>query len=171
MMSTTNGSAPEVSTSSSDRDGRPVPCTEVPFDVTARLQIGATAIVDAATKALDRSHPAHYTEAGPEERRRRVESLFQVLIDSLHQRDLGAVQRYAETVARERFEGGFDVFEVQTAFNVLGEATWRHVVASVDPAGLAEASAWWRPCSELARTPSRVPMWPSPPSGTCPPWI
>ena len=52
MMSTTNGSAPEVSTSSSDRDGRPVPCTEVPFDVTARLQIGATAIVDAATSAI-----------------------------------------------------------------------------------------------------------------------
>ena len=49
------------------------------------------------------------------------------------------MQRYAETVARERYEGGFDVFEVQTAFNVLEEATWRHVVASVDPAGLGEA--------------------------------
>ena len=141
MTSTTNGSGAAVPTSSSDDDIRPVPHTVEPFGVTATLQIGAAVIVDAATNALDRSHLAHYEEAGAEERRRRVESLFQVLIDSLHQRDLVAMQRYAETVARERYEGGFDVFEVQTAFNVLEEATWRHVVASVDPAGLGYCAA------------------------------
>jgi hypothetical protein len=46
---------------------------------------------------------------------------------------------YAEKVARERFEDGYDVSEVQAAFNVLEQAMWRRVVDATAPAELAEA--------------------------------
>ena len=142
MTSSTRDPAADLSTRSIDRaseNGRSVPHLSEPFEVTASLQLGSAAIVDAACRALDRSHLAHYEDVGADERRRRVQSLFEVMIVSLDQRDLAPVQRYAEAIARERFDGGFDVSEVQTAFNVLEEVTWRHVVTSTAPAGLAEA--------------------------------
>ncbi len=119
--------------------GRPVTHAQQPFAVTAVLERGTAAIVDAASSALDRSQLAHYDDVGADERRRRIRSLFEVVLASLDQRDLVPIQRYAETIAHERFEGGFGISEVQTAFNVLEEATWRHVVVSTDPAELAES--------------------------------
>lgn len=142
MTSSTQDPAARRSTRSIDwasGNGRSVAHLLEPFEVTASLQLGSAAIVDAACQALDRSHLAHYEDVGADERRRRIQSLFEVVIASLDQRDLVPVQRYAEAVARERFDGGFDVSEVQTAFNVLEEVTWRHVVMSTDPASLAEA--------------------------------
>ena len=46
---------------------------------------------------------------------------------------------HAETIARERFEAGFDLSEVQTAFNVLEEAIWVRVLKNLPPNELAEA--------------------------------
>jgi hypothetical protein len=116
-----------------------VPPSEQPFDVTALLEREAVAIVDDAAAALDRSHLAHYEEVGSDERRRRVQSLFDVVITSLNSRDLIPIHRYAEAIAHERFEAGIHIGEVQTAFNVLEEALWRYVVSATDPNDLADA--------------------------------
>jgi hypothetical protein len=64
--------------------------------------------------------------------------VFDVVLTSLTERDLMPIHR-AEAVARERFAAGFDIAEVQTAFNVLEEAMWRRVVAATEPEGLADA--------------------------------
>jgi hypothetical protein len=110
-----------------------------PFDVTVLLERDAVAIVDAAAEALERSRLAHYEEVGTDERRRRVQSLFDVVVASLAARDLVPMHRYAEDVARERFESGVGIAELQTAFNVLEEALWHTVVVSAQPDDLAEA--------------------------------
>ena len=47
------------------------------------------------------------------------------------------VVSYADVVANERFSAGFDVAEVQLAFNVLETAVWRYVVANQPPEELA----------------------------------
>ncbi len=47
----------------------------------------------------------------------------------------------ALTLAGERFEAGFDIAEVQTAFNVLEEAIWRTVLSRLRPEELVEAAA------------------------------
>jgi hypothetical protein len=107
--------------------------------VTDVLERESAAIVEEAAGALERSGLAHYDEVGTAERRRRVQSLFDIVIVSLNERDLVPINRYAEAVGRERFEAGVGVAEVQTAFNVLEEAMWRRVVAATEPADLADA--------------------------------
>jgi hypothetical protein len=119
--------------------GRSVPLTSRPFDVNSLLEREATSIVDNATSALDRSQLSHYQQVGDDERRRRVQSLFEVVLVSLQQRDLVPIHHYAESVAGERFEAGVGIAEVQTAFNVLEEAIWQAVVLGTEPATLAES--------------------------------
>ena len=97
------------------------------------------AIASAAEAALERSHSRHYEEAGARAVHVRLETLFDHLLESLEARDLGPVLAYAQQVAEERFQSGYDLSEVQTAFNALEEATWGQILAALDPSQLAEA--------------------------------
>ena len=45
---------------------------------------------------------------------------------------------YAQSVAEERFEAGYDLSEVQSAFNVLEESVWTRAVAALEPEQLAQ---------------------------------
>jgi hypothetical protein len=110
-----------------------------PFDLLAMLDRGSAGIVDEAATALDRSHLPHYEGLAAEERVRRLRSLFDVVRLSLQTRDLVPIHDYAEHLARERFDAGFDIAEVLTAFNVLEEELWRRTVAEAAPAQLADA--------------------------------
>jgi hypothetical protein len=96
------------------------------------------AIVDAADAALARTHIRHYETAGANEVHRRLEALFDRLLEALSTRDLGSVLAYAQRVAQERFNAGYDLSEVQTAFNALEEATWSRVFAELEPSQFAE---------------------------------
>jgi hypothetical protein len=96
------------------------------------------AIVDAAEAALERTHVRHYEAAGEREVRRRLEALFDHLHGALAGRDLRPMVGYAERIAEERFEAGYDLSEVQTAFNALEEATWARSLAELDPSRLAD---------------------------------
>ena len=95
-------------------------------------------IVDAADAALARTHTRHYETAGANEVHRRLEALFDRLLEALSTRDLGSVLAYAQRVAQERFNAGYDLSEVQTAFNALEEATWSRVFAELEPSQFAE---------------------------------
>jgi RsbT co-antagonist protein rsbRD N-terminal domain len=97
------------------------------------------AIVEAAEAALARMHARHYESAGASEVRQRLGALYDHLLDALRSRDLGPIVAYAEQVARERFNAGYDLSEVQTAFNALEEATWSRVFAELQPTQFAEA--------------------------------
>jgi hypothetical protein len=46
---------------------------------------------------------------------------------------------HADSIARERFNAGYDLWEVQTAFNVLEEAIWLRLMKELPPAELPEA--------------------------------
>jgi hypothetical protein len=46
---------------------------------------------------------------------------------------------YAEKIAQERFEAGFDLHEVHTAFNVLEETIWKMIIDNFEPSGLGKA--------------------------------
>lgn len=103
------------------------------------LEARRRAIVDAADAALERAHLAHYEAAGGETRRQRLEQLFDLIARAVAERNLTPVLHHAERIAHERFAAGFDLLEVQAAFNVLEEALWRTLVAEVPPAALGEA--------------------------------
>jgi hypothetical protein len=96
-------------------------------------------IIDAAEAALVRAHSPHYESADASEVRQRLETLFDYLLDALRGRNLGPIVAYAQQVAQERFGAGYNLSEVQTAFNALEEATWGCVFTELRPQQFAEA--------------------------------
>lgn len=94
-------------------------------------------ILDDAAKTGRGAHLPHYEAEGSIERR--LASLFDLLVDSISRRNLGAIVAYSQAVAGERFLAGFDLSEVQTAFNVLEEAIWRRVLQDLPPEAFARA--------------------------------
>ena len=109
------------------------------MDVAALLTRDEPAIVDEAYAALERSHSRHYEAAGEVLTRQRLADLSHLVVAAIRDRDLAEMSIYAEKVARERFGDGYDVSEVQAAFNVLEQAMWRQVVDATPPTELAEA--------------------------------
>jgi hypothetical protein len=93
-------------------------------------------IVDAACESLQHSR-THYESAGREETRRRVEALCDELLGALSSRDLGHILDYARELAAERFDSGYDLSEVQGAFNAVEEAAWTRLCARLEPEQLA----------------------------------
>ncbi len=109
------------------------------MELIAVLNDASAEILDEAAEAVLRSHLGHYEASGPEELRSRLEALFDIVVDCQRSRNLDQVIRYAERVGRDRFTSGFGIGEVQTAFNVLEESMWHHVVAGVPTDELVES--------------------------------
>jgi hypothetical protein len=103
------------------------------------LEQQEAAILDQATRSLTRAHLTHYDEAGLERNKQQLQMLYDLMVRCIKDRDLTAIVNYAEDLARERFSAGFDLHEVQTAFNVLEEAIWKQLIQDCAPSQLAEA--------------------------------
>ena len=96
-----------------------------------------SAIVGAAETAVSQMR-SHYEGAGAIEIRRRLDALFDNLLESLATQDLGPVLALAREIAHERFNSGYDLAEVQGAFNALEAATWTRVLAVLEPDQFAQ---------------------------------
>jgi hypothetical protein len=92
-----------------------------------------------ARRALESARLQHYGASSPEENAQRLRALYEVLEASVASRAVLPMVRHAERIARERHQSGFDLAEVQTAFNVLEEALWRQITAQLPPADYPEA--------------------------------
>lgn len=95
--------------------------------------------LEEAFDSLQRSHALHYEQSGEAFTREALAELFDLVVTALRDRRLEPVTSYCEQIAEQRFEAGFGISEVQTAFNVVEEAMWRRVVTGVDPSELVEA--------------------------------
>jgi hypothetical protein len=109
------------------------------MELIAVLNDARAEILDDASKAVLRSHLGRYKTVGAEELRSRLEALFDIVLGCLRSRNLDQVVKYAEYLGRDRFTSGFGIGEVQTAFNVLEESMWHHVVAGVPTHELVES--------------------------------
>jgi hypothetical protein len=97
------------------------------------------AIIQEAEDALNRLHERHYESLGADTLKLRLETLYDQLVSAVASRDLSAVVAYAGGVAQERYDAGYDLSEVQAAFNALEAATWRCILANPESVDLAEA--------------------------------
>ena len=95
-----------------------------------------SSIIAAAFESIRRCR-THYEVAGPEETQYRLEALYDEMCAALWRRDLGGIVAHARRLAAERFEAGYDLSEVQRAFNALEEATWSTLCAQLQPEQLA----------------------------------
>lgn len=95
-------------------------------------------IVAAAAASLARTHARHYESVGADEVQKRLETLFDRLTEAAAGRDLAGVLAYARGLAEERFNAGYDLAEIQSAFNAVEEATWSAVFSELPPGQFAE---------------------------------
>jgi hypothetical protein len=110
------------------------------MDLVNTLNARRDEVLSDAVEGLRHAHLQHYENLGADASRRRLSDLLDLVVDAMTRRSLVSICDYAESVARERFDAGFDIAEVQTAFNVLEEALWRQVIAQLDRSDLAEAT-------------------------------
>lgn len=96
-------------------------------------------ILSDAEISLSRTHLTHYEKAGEEHNRQKLKALYVLAVRAIAEKNLGPMLSHAEEVARERYDAGFDLSEVQTAFNVLEEAMWKFIMKNVPPADFGEA--------------------------------
>ena len=89
------------------------------MDLDALLLEAETGVLDEAYAALHRRHVTHYELAGETFTQQRLADPFRLVVAAIQTHDLAAMSAYSERVSEERFNHGFDISEVQMAFNSL----------------------------------------------------
>ena len=108
--------------------------------LTEALSVARDHVLQEASASLERGHLTHYEASGSEASGRRLSDLFDLVVECLATRTLAPITQYANKVAEERFDAGFNIAEVQTAFNVLEEAIWRVVIARLPTQELLDSA-------------------------------
>jgi len=96
-------------------------------------------ILGDALDRLRRAHLSHYDEGRSAATRDRLEYLYRLMMAGVSNRNATQLLKYAQAIGKERHEAGFHLVELQTAFNVLGEAVWSQVLKDAAPDQLADA--------------------------------
>jgi len=96
-------------------------------------------IIEDAEGAMSRAHLKSYEKVGSEHTHQRLKALYVLTTRAVKERNLGPMVAHADSIARERFAAGVDLWEVQTAFNVLEEAIWTRILKELPPTEYAEA--------------------------------
>lgn len=109
------------------------------MDLVQVLKTEQVSVVQEATAIVQRARLEHYAQAGAEESRERFDRLYELLVQSIESRNLVAIMEHMERVAKDRFQSGYDLREVQMAINVLEESVWKVVVDRMPPDQLAES--------------------------------
>ena len=98
-----------------------------------------TDIINEAFELLQRSHLKHYDSSRADENWQRLAKLLDLTVNGIQTKSLVEMITYSEKVAKERYESGFDLHEVHTAYNVIEEIIWKKIIREVEPTQLAEA--------------------------------
>ena len=109
------------------------------MELDALLLEAETEVLEAGYSSLHGSHVTHYEQAGEAFTRQALAHLFRLVVTAIQTRDLASISSYADEIAVARFNNGYDISEVQMAFNALEDAMWRQVVSAEPPGDLAEA--------------------------------
>jgi hypothetical protein len=98
-----------------------------------------TDIINEAFYSLQRSHLKHYDSSRADENWQRLAKLFDLTLNGVKTKSLVDMVTYSEKIAKERYESGFDLHEVHTAYNVLEETIWKAIIKEIDSSELAES--------------------------------
>jgi hypothetical protein len=98
------------------------------MSVDAVLAGAGDEIVDEAYAELHPSIHPNYHALGEALTRKYLTELFDQVLNGVVNREAVHLVHHAEEIAEDRFHAGFDLAEVQAAFNALEQAMWRRVV-------------------------------------------
>lgn len=97
-------------------------------DTSAALASATEQVVGEAIAALERRDQARGHPASPQERRRDVGNLLDLVLRCMREGCAEPITKPCQHMAAARFATGADIAEAQEMFNVLQEVLWRHVI-------------------------------------------
>lgn len=97
------------------------------------LQTNLDKILFDATEFLSRSNLEHYNQMNVERLRAKLARLYYVARECAETNKLEPIKKYMAEITPNRYESGFELYEVQTAINILEECFWKNIVDRVDP--------------------------------------
>jgi hypothetical protein len=109
------------------------------MDLKEILRTQSGEILENALQSLNCAHLKSYSKSSPSENKKRLLNLLTLTEKCVVEKRLLPMKEYAAQIAKERFDTGFDLHEVHTAFNALEEEIWNRVTKNIDPKNLGEA--------------------------------
>lgn len=103
------------------------------------LTSDADRIIKEATDKLNDARLRNYQKVDMPVLKNCLTKLFELTIESIKNSNLLALNDYIDKISRERYFSGFDLYEVQTAFNALEEAIWNDIVSKVNKDELVDS--------------------------------
>ena len=85
-----------------------------------------------STEWLVRANLQHYKQLSPESIRLKLFRLFRALVKTVEVNSCSEVIKYMKNISEERFDSGYELYEVQTALNILEESLWKNIAKYVD---------------------------------------
>jgi hypothetical protein len=98
-------------------------------------------ILSEACSSLAKSHLHSYDKVKADANRERLTNLYDVVRKSAVTKNIAVVKEYSTKIARERYEAGYDLHEVHSAFNVLEEAIWKEAMKHIPAEQIGETLA------------------------------
>ncbi len=108
------------------------------MELTEALETNAERLVADAVELLEHRLVPPFKHVEPEVLTERLGRSMQTLITALRDRSPLPVIEHGKRVAHARFHAGYQLEEIQTAFNALEETIWQFLVDEVESEDLAE---------------------------------
>jgi hypothetical protein len=115
----------------SPRELSPPPPESLAGELALLLRERAPHLVTEAKASLRQARLQHYEQDGLPAMRQRLAALLDVTLECLTTGRANPLIDHTTRIAHERFQAGYDLLEVQTSMNVIEEALWRRILASV----------------------------------------
>jgi hypothetical protein len=109
------------------------------MDLNELLKTQSKEILESATQLLNCAHLKSYDRSTEGENTNRLLNLFTLTQQCVSEKKLLPMKEYSAQIAKERFNAGFGLHEVHTAFNVLEEEIWNRVTKQIKPDNLGKA--------------------------------
>ena len=109
------------------------------MDLHELLKTQSSEILESAIQSLSCAHLKSYDKSSEIENKKRLLNLLSLTQQCVADKKLLPMKEYAAQIAKERFDAGFDLHEVHTAFNALEEELWIRVTKQIAPENLGEA--------------------------------
>ena len=109
------------------------------MDLKELLKTQSSEILDGALQSLNCAHLKSYSKSSPGENKKRLLNLLTLTEKCVGEKRLLPMKEYSAQIAKERFDAGFDLHEVHTAFNALEEEIWNRVTKNISAENLGEA--------------------------------
>jgi len=96
-------------------------------------------VIVEAMEAIKRSHLRHNGAERLEKTQQLLKKLYALSLQSVEEKNVAPMIEYIQKIPRERFSHGYDIYEVQSAINILEEIIWNQILSKLRPIAYADA--------------------------------